>query len=95
MRDKNEEQKMTRNVFDIKSSSLSETIMFLRKQRNMTRRELAGFLSVSETTVSNYEKGKTRPDIEKLTEIAAVFGVSINILLKGYENKKESLFKDI
>lgn len=86
---------MTRNVFDIKSSSLGETIMFLRKQRNMTRRELAGFLSVSETTVSNYEKGKTRPDIEKLTEIAAVFGVSINILLKGYENKKESLFKDI
>ena len=51
---------------------IGKNIRDLRIQRNMTQDELAEKLFVTRQTVSNYETGKSRPDIEMLERIAEV-----------------------
>ncbi|MFZ5354551.1 MAG: helix-turn-helix domain-containing protein [Bacillota bacterium] len=53
----------------------------LRKERNMTQAELAGFLMVSDRSVGFYETGERDPDTDTLRKLADYFGVSIDYLL--------------
>ena len=53
----------------------------LRKRQGMTQKELAAKLQVSFQTVSKWENGITLPDIVYLPKLAAVFGVSTDVLL--------------
>ena len=53
----------------------------LRKQRHMTMKELGRIIGVAESTISLYETGKREPDLETLTKIADVFGVTTDELL--------------
>ena len=43
---------------------IGKNIRDLRKRQNMTQDELAARLFVTRQTVSNYENGRTRPDVE-------------------------------
>ena len=45
---------------------IGKNIRQLRIRRNMTQDDLARALFVTRQTVSNYETGKSRPDIEML-----------------------------
>lgn len=47
----------------------------------MTQVELADQLGISYQAVSNWERGNSMPDISKLPELAAVFGISVDELL--------------
>ena len=49
---------------------IGKNIRQLRTQKNMTQDELAKKLFVTRQTVSNYETGKSRPDVEMLDRIA-------------------------
>lgn len=51
----------------------------------MTQDELAEKLSVSRQTVSNYETGKSQPDIDMLMNIAEVLSVDVNTIIYGKE----------
>ena len=42
---------------------IGKNIRDLRKRQNMTQDELAARLFVTRQTVSNYEIGRTRPDV--------------------------------
>lgn len=64
-------------------ANVGKNIKLLRKQKNMTQDELAGRLFVSRQTVSNYENGKSNPDIEMLIKIAEILDVDVNILIFG------------
>ena len=66
-------------MFDMQH--VSKTISTLRKERNMTQMELADRLGISFQAVSNWERGQTMPDISKLSELAEIFGVTIDELL--------------
>ena len=55
----------------------------LRKEKNMTQRELADMLNVSDKAVSKWERGMGCPDVSLLTEISHVFGIEIKKLLEG------------
>jgi len=55
----------------------------LRKQRGMNQEQLGERLGVTNKTVSRWETGKYMPDIDKLQELSAVLGISINELLAG------------
>ena len=60
------------------------TLLFtLRKERNMTQREVAERLSVSPQAVSKWERGNGCPDTGLLTRLAELFGVSVERLLVG------------
>ncbi|MBQ3707744.1 MAG: helix-turn-helix transcriptional regulator [Clostridia bacterium] len=53
----------------------------LRKRADMTQSEVADRLNVTRQAVSKYETGDSFPDISILTDIAAVFGVTVESLI--------------
>ena len=64
---------------------VNTSIKDLRKKKNMTQDELAEKLNVTRQAVSNWENGKTQPDIETLTQLAEVFDVSVERIIYGKE----------
>lgn len=73
-------------------AEVGKNIKKIRKEKNLTQDELAECLHCTRQTISNYENGKSEPDIELLIEIARVLEVEINDLIYGYkkrENRKK------
>ncbi len=68
---------------------LGSFISQLRKEQNMTQKELANLLCVTDKAVSKWERGLSFPDISLLEPIAAVFDISIPELLQGKRLPKE------
>ena len=67
---------------------IGKNIRQLRTQKNMTQDELAKKLFVTRQTVSNYENGKSRPDVEMLERIADVLHTDILTVIYGPQPKK-------
>lgn len=57
------------------------TLKALRANQNMTQAEAAKAIGVSEFTWSNYEKGKTYPDVLIIRKIEKVFHVSYDDII--------------
>ena len=55
----------------------------LRKEQNMTQRDVAERLSVSPQAVSKWERGNGCPDAGLLPGLSGLFGVSVERLLEG------------
>ena len=62
---------------------IAKNIRTLRTTRNLTQDELAEKLFVTRQTVSNYETGKSRPDVDMLTRIAEILDTDVNTLIYG------------
>ena len=82
---------------DIKNI-LAKNISSLRQMHNMTQAELGERLNYSDKAVSKWERGESVPDISVLVEIAELFGVTLDSLVKGgnmkaavNENKSEEV----
>ena len=67
---------------------VSNSINKLREEKGMTQDELAEKLNVTRQAVSNWETGKTQPDIETLTRLAEIFDVSVERIIYGSERKE-------
>lgn len=65
------------------AKSIGTNIRILRTQKNMTQDALAEALFVTRQTVSNYETGRSYPDLEKLTAIADILETDVNTLIYG------------
>lgn len=74
---------------------IKTTIKKLRVEKGLTQDELAEKLSVTRQAVSNWENGKTQPDIETLTKLAEIFDVSVEKIIYGKEKKARWYFKVI
>lgn len=74
---------------DIKSV-LAENISALRQMNNMTQAELGEKLNYSDKAVSKWERGESVPDISVLVEIAELFGVTLDALVKA-DNMKTAV----
>ena len=64
---------------------LSDQIKLCRKQLGMSQADLADAIWVSRNTVSNWERGDTTPDIQSLVLMSALFGLSLDEMVKGDE----------
>jgi len=63
---------------------LNQTLREHRQKQGLTQQQLADRLFVSNKTISNWETGKTLPDIESLIRLANLFDLSLdNLLLEG------------
>lgn len=51
------------------------TLPAARKNANMTQKDLANACGVSESTVSNWEKGKTEPTVSQARKIGELVGI--------------------
>ncbi|MFR3731202.1 MAG: helix-turn-helix domain-containing protein [Enterococcus sp.] len=60
---------------------IGQQIAAKRKEKNLTQSNLADQLLVSYQAVSNWERGNSLPDIEKLPQLAAILDLSIDELL--------------
>lgn len=61
---------------------LSEQIRRGRKQLGMSQADLAEAIWVSRNTISNWESGTTTPDIQSLVLMSALFGVTLDQMVK-------------
>ena len=71
-------------------NQLNHTLKKLRQDKGINQNQLAEQLHVTRQAVSNWETGKTQPDIETLTQLAEFFEVSVEQLIYGLEYKKDS-----
>ena len=58
-----------------------EKLKILRKERNISTREMADILSVSKSTYNHWETGRSEPSIFYLKKLADFFCVSIDFLV--------------
>ncbi|MBR2783814.1 MAG: helix-turn-helix transcriptional regulator [Firmicutes bacterium] len=63
-------------------NELGAKIARKRKELGLTQSEFAERLSVTRQTVSRWEAGSVLPDIDKISDIAAILGVSCDYLLR-------------
>lgn len=61
---------------------LSEQIKRGRKQLAMSQSDLADAIWVSRNTISNWESGATTPDIQSLVLMSALFGITLDQMVK-------------
>lgn len=61
-------------------------IKILRIKKNMTQGELAKQVHVTQTSVSQWESGKTNPDTQTSKKLAEFFNVTIDYLLGQSED---------
>ena len=64
-------------------TKVHEQIRKYRKQFGFSQEELADKIYVSRQTISNWENGKSYPDIENLLILSTLFHISIDELIKG------------
>lgn len=62
---------------------ISETIKQIRNQQNLTQKQLAEKLYVSDKTVSSWENNRTIPDIYILEKLSRLADIPMNDLMKG------------
>lgn len=66
-----------------------------RKELGLSQEELAERIYVSRQTVSNWETGRTYPDIESLLLMSSLFNATVDELIKGdVETMKEDMNQD-
>ena len=59
-----------------------------RKKKNLTQQDLATLFHLDKSSISKYENGHQRPEMETLINICDYFGVSVEYLV-GQTDKKE------
>ncbi len=70
--------------------TFSEKLMELRRSRGWSQEQLGERLGVTRQTVSKWELGETTPEMEKLSAMSELFGISLDELVKG----ENASFKD-
>ena len=58
----------------------TKTIRELREERRLTQFQLAVMAEVTPSTISNWERGATEPKVGQLRKLAALFGVSMDLI---------------
>ncbi len=63
---------------------VGKLIFDLRKEKNMTQKEIAEVMNISDKTISKWERGLGCPDVSLLQELSAILGVNIEKILSGH-----------
>lgn len=63
--------------------NIGEQINNLRKQHGLSQDDFVNLFNVSRQTISNWENGKSYPDLEMIIKVSDYFKISIDELLKN------------
>lgn len=83
--------KRTNKTTEVKCTDFANTIYNIRKERNITQKELADLIGVSDRTISKWENGSTVPDLETIKKLCNELGISPDSIVKSEKNYKERL----
>lgn len=67
---------------------IGKNIRRAREQKGYGQEQLAELLFVTRQTVSNYETGRSRPDVDTLVKLAGLLDVEVTALIYGAEPRK-------
>jgi len=70
-------------VSNVDCSKIGKLILSMRKEKNLTQKEVADSMNISDKTISKWERGLGCPDISLLNDLARIFGVNIEKILLG------------
>ena len=73
---------------------LGKRILEIRKENDLTQDELAEICNVTRQTISNWENGKSYPDLDTLVMLSDSFGVSLDAMLKGDRGMVSEITKE-
>ena len=62
-------------------NTISIKLKELRKEKNLTQKELAKILDISTTCYAGYEQGYREPDIKTLKKLCIILDVSADFLI--------------
>lgn len=79
---------------EITKSTVAKNIVRLRQASGMTQAELAAKLNYSDKAVSKWERGESLPDVAVLAQIADLFQVSLDWLVRGEVMSAEPAVKE-
>lgn len=66
----------------------------LRKSKHWSQAQLAEKLHVHQTAISQWESGRTEPDMDKLLALADLFGVSVDWLIGVTDDSTDAVTDD-
>jgi len=69
---------------------IAERLRILRRERNLSKRELVALLPINYSTYANYESGFREPNSEVLQMLARHFNVSIDFMMGITENRRKA-----
>ncbi|WP_420840781.1 helix-turn-helix domain-containing protein [Anaerocaecibacter muris] len=61
--------------------TFAERLKTIRKDCNMTQRDVYSILNISPNGYASYEQGRTEPNIEMIKRLCKIFDVSADYLL--------------
>lgn len=64
-------------------TKIGKLILTLRKEKQLTQKQLADSLKISDRTISKWERGLGCPDVSLLNELSEVLQVNIEKILRG------------
>jgi len=77
--------------------TIGEKLFFLRESRHIKQKDVAQALGITPQAYSQYERNLRRPDVERIRELSAFFGVSADFIVgaPGEETATLSLESDL
>ncbi len=83
-------------------TKIGRFIATTRKEKNLTQRDIAEKLRISDKTVSKWETGKGLPEISLMMPLCEILGITVNELFYGehlgeaqYKDKAEEIIMDL
>lgn len=74
--------------------NIGDKIKSAREENNLTQTQASESLMVSRQTISNWENGKSLPDILSVIRMSELYKISLDELLKGDKSMIEKIEKD-
>lgn len=68
--------------------TVSQNLVRLRKENNLTQIELSQKINFSDKAVSRWEKGEVLPDIETIEKLSEVFNVPMSAIIESQDEPK-------
>ena len=75
--------------------NIGEKIKNAREENKLTQTQASEILMVSRQTISNWETGKSLPDILSVIHMSELYKISLDELLKGDKAMIEKIEKDV
>ena len=62
---------------------ITKNLIYLRKKNKLSQKDLADAMGLPRTTLGDYERGKTEPNLNMLIQLAEYFDVSVDDLIRS------------
>ena len=80
---------MLKRVILVRCKTPGDVLRKLRTDRGLTQKAVADALNVDRATYTFHETGKTQPDLQRIGELAKIFAIPVDALVKLLSNPEE------